>query len=122
MDFYLLVEDNDIDIYINEAVMKYCGIDDFRTFKSIREAWDFLKNADWPKVIALVSLTTLLGTDWKLSGLLKKPEEFKGELEIYVLSSSFRMDIGELYMYTEFKGFIEKPLTVEKATLIISEK
>lgn len=121
MKTFLVIEENKTDQFIHEQVLKYCGAEEIKSFDNISNALDFLKNNELSYVTMLLDLATLLKEDRLFTNTVLGLKEFKGELELYIVSTMVLRSKEEetLKVLKELKAVIEKPLTVEKATVLL---
>lgn len=121
MKTFLVIEENKTDQFIHEQVLKYCEAEEVKSFDNISNALDFLKNNELLCVTMLLDLATLQKEDGLFTKMMQGMEEFKGELELYIVSTMVLQPKEEetLKALKELKAVIEKPLTVEKATLLL---
>ena len=128
MKTFLLIDSSDIDKFVNEKVLRYNGVDKIKSFETIQDGLDFLKESDSPKATMLLDLQTLIRSYGDFKEKIKTLTDYKGEFELYILSLA---DIypsdkkiltdNNFFDIKGFKGFIEKPLTVEKIKEILSD-
>lgn len=120
----LLIDDNDIDNFINERMVKGCNYSDVVYINtSTRSALEFLKNltvnpavtpAMYPTVIFLdINMPILDGFQF-LAELEKFDYDFVKNLKVIMLTSSINPADQEKAMRSKLvRGFLHKPLTQE---------
>jgi len=119
MKTFLIIESNTVDQFIHEQILRFHGIEKLQIFQTLPKDWDFLKNITSPKTIVLLDMTTAMSEDWST---VKKPKEYLGELEVYVLYIMLtEADKNKLRSYDSIKGFIEKPFTLDKLKEILED-
>ena len=128
MKTFLLIDSSDIDKFVNEKVLRYNGVDKIKSFETIQDGLDFLKVTDSPKATMLLDLQMLIRNHVNFKEIINTLTDYKGEFELYILSLA---DIypsdkkiltdNNFFDIKGFKGFIEKPLTVEKVKEILSD-
>jgi len=128
----LLIDDNDIDNFINERMVKGCSFSDVVYINtSTRSAIEFLKNLAanpeapaslFPTVIFLdINMPILDGFQF-LAELEKFDYDFVKRLRVIMLTSSINPADQEKAMKSKLvSGFLHKPLTQEALKGMIAE-
>ena len=122
-DIVLLVDDNDIDLFINKKVLEFNNFSKKTiALTSVKEALEYLKNADQatlPQLIFLdLNMPVLDGFDFlnEFSGL---PEDIINRTSVIILTSSNNPnDKDKVELKSEVLHFLSKPLNEEKLQLI----
>lgn len=122
-DIVLLVDDNDIDLFINKKVLEFNNFSKKTiALTSVKEALEYLKNADQatlPQLIFLdLNMPVLDGFDFlnEYSGL---PEDIINNTSVIILTSSNNPnDKDKVELKSEVLYFLSKPLNEEKLQLI----
>lgn len=120
----MLVDDNDIDNFINERMMLGCEFaETIYINTSTRSAIEFLKNLSVNKVLRKDHLPTYIFLDINMPILdgfqfieefEKMDPELVSAIRIVMLTSSINpSDIERSKQYRSVAGFIHKPLTEE---------
>jgi len=122
MTGFIVVDNNEIDLFVHEKVINYCGINKVTTFKNLADALDFLKENETVtnNIVMLVDLKIFFNHGKLVSETMERIKEIRKGIKIYFLSvmiqptNSFLLSIDN-----SIKGFIQKPLTVEKVKMIM---
>jgi CheY-like chemotaxis protein len=120
----MLIDDNDIDNFINERMIQGCNFSDTTYINtSTRSAIEFLKNLSVNKALRKDHLPEIIFLDINMPILdgFQFIEEFEqldpeivSRIKIVMLTSSINpSDIERAKNYASVKGFIHKPLTEE---------
>ncbi len=116
----LLVDDNDIDNYINNRVINICKIAEVITIKnSAVEALKYLESVqndfeEFPDIIFLDIFMPLLDGFGFLDEIAKFPKVAERKCHVVMLTSSSNMsDINRAFQYNMVKDYLIKPLKVE---------
>lgn len=128
----MLIDDNDIDNFINERMISGCGFSDIvYTNTSTISALEFLKNLEanpelrhkhWPNYIFLDINMPLLDGFQFLEQYMQIPELLRQKTRIVMLTSSINpADKERASKYTSVIDFYHKPLN-EDALTEISEQ
>ena len=123
-DIVMLIDDNDIDNFINERMIQGCNFSDTTYINtSTRSAIEFLKNLSVNKALRKDHLPSIIFLDINMPILdgFQFIEEFEkldpeivSRIKIVMLTSSINpSDIERAKNYPSVKGFIHKPLTEE---------
>ena len=112
----MLVDDNEIDLFLHENLLRLSGISDsIDRFTSARDALDFIRNkGTLPDIILLdIQMPELDGFDFL--ELYEHIEHIDREkTSIYMISSSLDFgDISKAKANPLVKSFIKKPLNVK---------
>ena len=128
MKTFLLIDSNDIDKLVSEKILRFNGVDKIKSFTTIQDGLDFLKETDSPKATMLLDLQLLTRDHADFKGIINTLTDYKGEFELYILSLDYIhpsdkkiLTDNNFFDIKEFKGFIGKPLTVEKVKEILSD-
>jgi CheY-like chemotaxis protein len=115
LESVLLIDDNEIDNFINRKVLENYGVKNILIYTSAIEALNYLKKTkDPPKIILLeIYLPIMSGLEfldkfWELEIVRKRKT-----INIFILSSSVNPADIEI-IREKCSGFIEKPFTIEK--------
>ena len=120
----LVIDDDDINIFIIKKIVEKTGFDIEMTSKSNgQQAVDYLKhtiatNAPLPQLI-LIDINMPVMNGWEF---IEAYQELgiTAPVDLYILSSSvYENDIEKTKSYASVKGFISKPLSMERLTELI---
>lgn len=118
-DTVMVIDDNNIDIYIASQVMKNINFaKNILTFNFAGEAFKFLSSTYdknlLPEIIFLdLNLNGISGFDF-LELFESLPEQKKNEIIIYIVSSTIApQDLKKINQNINVKGFCEKSITKE---------
>jgi CheY-like chemotaxis protein len=111
----LLVDDNNIDLFITQSFLKkFCGADTIFTASSGLEALNTINSGinGFPEIIFLdIKMPEMDGFEF-LNEFEKLSDERKTNCEIYMLSSSQDpSDVQKSYLNPFVKNFISKPIS-----------
>jgi CheY-like chemotaxis protein len=120
----LVIDDDDINIFIIKKIVEKTGFDINMVSKSNgQQAIDYLKNAvsnsqNLPQLILIdINMPVMNGWDF-----IEAYQELgiTTPVNLYILSSSvYENDIEKTKSYSSVKGFISKPLSMERLTELI---
>lgn len=111
----ILIDDNEVDNFINQKILESCGATNILTFKSTTDALDYLKQTvDAPQLILLDSCLPIIN-GFEFIDELGKLEIAKQTINIFIFSAFINPQDIEMALQKKCKGYFEKPLTTEKA-------
>lgn len=120
----LVIDDDDINIFIIKKIVEKTGFDIDMVAKSNGKlAIDYLEevtaqNAAFPHLI-LIDINMPVMNGWEFIEAYEELD-FKKDADLYILSSSvYENDIEKTKSYKSVKGFISKPLSMERLTELI---
>ena len=120
----LVIDDDDINIFIIKKIVEKTGFDiDMVSKNNGQQAIDYLKqtissNLPLPQLI-LIDINMPVMNGWEFIEAYQELD-FKKEADLYILSSSvYENDIEKTKSYSSVKGFISKPLSIERLTELI---
>ena len=122
-DLVLLVDDNDIDLFINKKVIEFNNFSKkIISLNSVKQALDYLQKADinkLPQIIFLdLNMPVYDGFDF-LEEFSVLPDEIINTVFIVVLTSSNNPnDKDKVELNSDVLHFLSKPLNEEKLQLI----
>ncbi|RZL46637.1 MAG: response regulator [Pedobacter sp.] len=122
----LVIDDDDINIFIIKKIVDKTGFDIEMTSKSNgQQAVEFLQTAitnqtAFPDLI-LIDINMPVMNGWEFVEAYTKLEVPK-DVDLYILSSSvYENDIEKTKSYTNVKGFISKPLSMERLIELLKD-
>jgi CheY-like chemotaxis protein len=120
----LVIDDDDINIFIIKKIVEKTGFNIDMVAKSNGKlAIDYLEgvtaqNAPFPHLI-LIDINMPVMNGWEFIEAYEELD-FKKDADLYILSSSvYENDIEKTKNYQSVKGFISKPLSMERLTELI---
>jgi CheY-like chemotaxis protein len=120
----LVIDDDDINIFIIKKIVQKTGFDiDMVSKNNGQQAVDYLKEtlaaqAPLPHLI-LIDINMPVMNGWEFIEAYQKLA-ISEPVDLYILSSSvYENDIEKTKSYTSVKGFISKPLSMERLTELI---
>ncbi|TCC94453.1 response regulator [Pedobacter frigiditerrae] len=120
----LVIDDDDINIFIIKKIVEKTGFEINMVAKSNGKlAIDYLEevtaqNAAFPHLI-LIDINMPVMNGWEFIEAYEQLD-FKKDADLYILSSSvYENDIEKTKSYKSVKGFISKPLSMERLTELI---
>ncbi|TKC12065.1 response regulator [Pedobacter polaris] len=122
----LVIDDDDINIFIIKKIVEKTGFDIEMTSKSNgQQAIDFLKDVianDRPiPHLILIDINMPVMNGWEFVEAYASLA-ITQKVDLYILSSSvYENDIERTKSYTSVKGFISKPLSMERLTELIKD-
>jgi len=122
----LVIDDDDINIFIIKKIVDKTGFDIEMTSKSNgQQAVEFLQTAitnqtAFPDLI-LIDINMPVMNGWEFVEAYTKLKVPK-DVDLYILSSSvYENDIEKTKSYTNVKGFISKPLSMERLIELLKD-
>ena len=109
----ILIDNCEIDNFINHKLLEYYGVSDIRTFRKTAEALTFLNETVINYQLILVGLYMPLIDGFAFIDKYRALELQNKHGKIMLLSAFFSPDDIEAANERDIK-FIEKPLTIEK--------
>jgi len=120
----LVIDDDDINIFIIKKIVEKTGFDvDMAAKNNGQLAIDYLKNllaenSPLPDLI-LIDINMPILNGWEFIEAYETLA-ITGKIDMYMLSSSvYENDIEKAKGYRTVKGFISKPLSIERLTELI---
>ena len=121
----LVIDDDDINIFIIRKIVEKTGVNISMVAKSNgQQAIDYLvetidKNEPLPELV-LIDINMPVMNGWEFIEAYQKLD-VQSDVDLYILSSSvYENDIEKTKSYASVKGFISKPLSMERLTELIS--
>lgn len=120
----LVIDDDDINIFIIKKIVEKTGFDiDMVAKGNGQQAIDYLKatmasNLPFPQLI-LIDINMPIMNGWEF---IEAYQELgvTHDVDLYILSSSvYENDIEKTKSYSSVKGFISKPLSMQRLTELI---
>lgn len=109
----LLIDDNEIDNFLNQTILKICGATNILTFTSPIDALQHLRQTvDVPKLI-LLDIRLPIMDGFEFLDMFHQLEIEKESIDIFILTCSVNPADKEK-AHQKKCAFIEKPLTTEK--------
>ncbi|MBB2146896.1 response regulator [Pedobacter sp. LMG 31464] len=122
----LVIDDDDINIFIIKKIVEKTGFDiDMVSKSNGQQAIDYLNevvstNRPIPHLI-LIDINMPVMNGWEFVEAYQSLG-IAQRVDLYILSSSvYENDIEKTKSYTAVKGFISKPLSIERLTELIKE-
>ena len=120
----LVIDDDDINIFIIKKIVEKTGFDiDMVSKNNGQQAIDYLKqtissNLPLPQLI-LIDINMPVMNGWEFIEAYQNLG-VSTPVDLYILSSSvYENDIEKTKSYTSVRGFISKPLSMERLTELI---
>lgn len=120
----LVIDDDDINIFIIKKIVEKTGYNIEMSAKgNAQQAVDYLSelisnNQQLPDLI-LIDINMPVMNGWEFIEAYQELD-FKKDADLYILSSSvYENDIEKTKSYSSVKGFISKPLSIERLTELI---
>jgi CheY-like chemotaxis protein len=120
--FIMLVDDNEIDIFIHKEIIKQLPTATFvLSFSSAQTALDYLSNTqnEWPQLVLLdIEMPIMTGFDF-LEIYDTMPTLQRSNCRVVLLSSSLNNQLQTVSNKSAF-DLVEKPLTFEKLNRVLA--
>ncbi|MDQ7947782.1 MAG: response regulator [Pedobacter sp.] len=120
----LVIDDDDINIFIIKKIVEKTGFDiDMVSKSNGQQAIDYIKhtldtNGKLPQLI-LIDINMPVMNGWEFIEAYQTLD-ISAAVDLYILSSSvYENDIEKTKTYASVKGFISKPLSMERLTELI---
>lgn len=120
----LVIDDDDINIFIIKKIVEKTGFDiDMVSKSNGQQAIDYIKdtlasNGKLPQLI-LIDINMPVMNGWEFIEAYQTLD-IQEAVDLYILSSSvYENDIEKTKTYASVKGFISKPLSMERLTELI---
>lgn len=111
----ILIDDNEVDNFITKKILESCGATNILIFESTTDALDYFKQTvDAPQLILLDRYLPMMN-GFEFMDELEKLEIAKQPINIFILSASINQQDIKMALQKKCTGYIEKPLTTEKA-------
>lgn len=112
----ILIDNNDIDVFVNQKILENHGIIDITTFKNGSSALVYLKETQTKYHLILIDIYLPVIDGFEFIEMFNELGLDKIHGEIYLLTASVNPIDKEKANQKQTK-YIEKPLTVEKLIL-----
>jgi CheY-like chemotaxis protein len=122
----LVIDDDDINIFIIKKIVEKTGFDINMVSKGNGlQAIDYLKatisNQETLPHLILIDINMPIMNGWEFVEAYQTLQIIQ-KVDLYILSSSvYENDIEKTKSYASVKGFISKPLSIERLTELIKE-
>lgn len=113
LESVLLIDDNEIDNFINRKVLENYGVKNILIFRSTIEGLNYLKKTKAPPQIILLEIYLPIMSGLEFLDMFKNLEIVRKPINIFILSSSINPADNEI-VRKNCSGFITKPFTIEK--------
>ena len=117
----ILIDDNDIDVFVNRKILENYGITDITSFKKVNDALLYLKETKNQYHLILIDVYLPIINGFEFIDKFNELELYKTQGEIGVLTASVNPLDKEIALKKNIM-FMEKPLTIEKLTLVYNTK
>jgi len=124
---FILIDDNFINGYIAEKILKGMGLkDSITSFMDANKALEYIRtnrNEDMQKTILLVDLQMPMMSGFSFLEVFEQlPSGVRNHYAVYIVTSSINQeDQRQAYKYPSVKRFLSKPLTASIVQEIIDE-
>ena len=110
----MLIDDNEVDNFINQKILESCGATNILTFESTTDALNYLKQTvEAPQLILLDRYLPIMN-GFEFMDELEKLEIVKQPINVFILSASINPQDIKMALEKKCTGYIKKPLTTEK--------
>ena len=117
----ILIDDNEIDNFINRKILENYGVTNILTFTSANDALSYLKQSAGSPELILLDLYMPVMNGFEFIDEFKKLEIEKQPIDICILSASINPgDVEEVQKVRQL-SYTEKPLTALKAMTLLKE-
>lgn len=110
----ILIDDNEVDTFINQKILESFGVTDMLAFSSTTKALHHLKQTTHTPQLIFLDICLPLMNGFDFLNELGKMEIAKQPIDIYILTNSINPIDKETARRKKCAGFILKPLTIEK--------
>lgn len=124
---FIVIDDNKLDCFIAEKIIRNTGLSkSIETFSDAHQALEFVKNniqSNLQKNIIIVDIQMPLMNGFEFVEAFEMlPQELQKQFEIFMLTSSINEnDLNRVRNYSSVKHLLNKPLTSEKLSYLISQ-
>lgn len=112
----LIIDDDKIICFLHKKLCERNGIESALIFTEAQEAVNYLKDSDTPgrEVLLLLDINMPVMNGWDVLDALKKVE-LKSRVDVIMVTSSIDdADLTRSKDYEHVRGFVSKPLDLEK--------
>lgn len=125
---FIVIDDSKLDCFIAEKVIKNTGkCESVQSFLQAREALEFIKQdkaeKPYPNIILVdIQMPVMNGFQF-VEEFEKLPADITKKYKIYVISSSINdIDLGRVHNYESVVQFLNKPITSNNLSLLLSKE